>query len=135
MISYNTKYKFHLLIFNVVVFTWITLSILCLKFSTEVRSSSWDEVIASEHQYLDEQRNRPLPPTKTTQKSPRDSNQAMREPHFLTPKSWKVTLAPVLSFSGGVGWCTILLKGEGLIFEVFLYFFKNWNQNIVDVAI
>ena len=64
-------------------FTWITLSILCLKFSTEARSSSWDaEVIASEHQYLDEQWNRPLPPTKTTQKSPRDSNQAMREATF-----------------------------------------------------
>ena len=58
-----------------------------------------------------------------------------RRPHLFTPESGKMTLASVLSFSGGVGWSSILLVGERLIYQVFLHLFKCWNQNIVYEAI
>ena len=58
-----------------------------------------------------------------------------RRPRLLTPESWKMTLTPVLSFSGGMGWCSILLEVKRLIFEVFLHHLKCWNKNIVNVAI
>ena len=51
--------------------------------------------------------------------------------HILNPECWK--MAPVLSFSCGVKYCSILLRGERLIFQVLLYLFKCWNQNAVCV--
>ena len=57
-----------------------------------------------------------------------------RRPQLLTPESLKMTLAQVVSFYWGVGWCSILLEGESLISEVFLHLFKCLNKNIVNVA-
>ena len=54
-----------------------------------------------------------------------------RRPHLLTPESWQITFAPVLSFSWGVAWCSILLKGETLIFGSVLHLIlKIRSQNI-----
>ena len=46
-----------------------------------------------------------------------------------------MTFAPVLIFSWGVGWCSVLLEGKRLFFKVFINLFKCWNQNIINVKI
>ena len=49
--------------------------------------------------------------------------------------SWKMMFAPVLSFYCSVGWCSNLLEGEKIIFEMFFHLFKSWNQNISYVEV
>ena len=43
-----------------------------------------------------------------------------------------MTFAPDLSFYWGVGWLSILLEGEMLIY---FHLFIKWNQNIINVEV
>ena len=115
--------------------------ILCLKLPTEARSVSWGTLAHSLRRDVFEAKTLVWVIEDTfafnkdfTEKfigfisgDPQDRN--------FTPKSWKMTFAPVLSFYCGVEWCSTLLEGKRLILEIFFLLFKSWILNIINVEI